>query len=110
MELARRNNRAVLLVELRAALVNVLTAAGITARIVAQVRKLWRMARRCAQFGELVPLSPAPSEHHHDYRSCGKMEEADRGRVWQSHPGQRAQPGLARKAARTRWGKEGGEK
>jgi integrase len=32
--LARRNNRAVLLVELRAALVNVLTAAGITARIV----------------------------------------------------------------------------
>ena len=35
MELARRNNRAVLLVELRAALVNVLTAAGITARTVA---------------------------------------------------------------------------
>jgi integrase len=32
--LARRNNRAVLLVELRAALVNVRTAAGITARIV----------------------------------------------------------------------------
>src|SRR5216683_6822089 len=43
MELARRNNRAVLLIELRAALVNVLTAAGITARIVAHQ---FRHARR----------------------------------------------------------------
>ena len=47
MELARRNNRAVLLIELRAALVNVLTAAGITARIVAhQFRHTRRGPRR----------------------------------------------------------------
>ena len=58
MELARRNNRAVLLVELRAALVNVLTAAGITARIVAHQ---FRHARRGPRGPNAAPAEVATS-------------------------------------------------